>query len=122
MIPEDARELARWKLPKNAGLHFAMLTGDINPIHWVGPYARMAGFKGVILHGFATLARAIESMNAGLWGGDVTRLSSIEVRFVRPVNLPGEYGVYVNDAGSIWVGKSAGQEACLVGDYTTREG
>lgn len=121
-IPEDARELARWKLPKNAGLQFALLTGDFNPIHWIGPYAKMAGFRGVILHGFGTLARTIESMNKELFAGDVNTLSTIEARFVRPVNMPGEYGVYINDSGTIWVGKSAGQDACLIGEYTTREG
>lgn len=121
-IPDNAREIARWKLPKNAGLHFAILTGDFNPIHWVGPYAKMSGFRGVILHGFGTLARTIESMNKELWAGDVRRLSTIEARFVRPVNLPGDYGVYVDDAGAIWVGKAAGQDACLIGDYTAREG
>ena len=54
-VPGDARELSFWNLSASAGLEFAKLTGDFNPIHWVPAYARASGFRNVILHGFATM-------------------------------------------------------------------
>ena len=36
-VPADAHEIAFSALPENAGLDFAKLTGDFNPIHWVPP-------------------------------------------------------------------------------------
>ena len=34
-VPVDAEELARWRLGPDAGLDFAKLTGDFNPVHWI---------------------------------------------------------------------------------------
>ena len=75
-VPVDARELAFFKLGPNAGLDFAKLTGDFNPVHWVPRWANAFGFRNVILHGFGTLARAIEALNRGLFAGDVPRCGS----------------------------------------------
>ena len=72
-VPVDAREIAFFKLGPKAGLDFAKLTGDFNPVHWVPRWARAFGFRNVILHGFGTMARAIEALNRGLFAGDVTR-------------------------------------------------
>ena len=120
-IPRGARELDSWRLGANAGLDFALLTGDFNPIHWIAPYARMAGFKNTILHGFATMARAVETMNRQLLSGDPTRLETLDVRFVRPVVLPGRVGVFVDDEGGVYVGKAPCAPACLTGTYTLRK-
>jgi len=119
-VPLDAREVARWKLKPTAGRDFAILTGDINPVHWIGPYARMAGFKACILHGYSTLARAIESMNKNLWSGDISRLQTIDVRFTKPLVLPAEVGVYVTSDGNLTVGGAPGGAAFLTGEFTTR--
>ena len=73
-VPVDAREIAFFKLGPNAGLDFAKLTGDFNPVHWVPRWAKAFGFRNVILHGFGTMARAIEALNRGLFAGDVTAL------------------------------------------------
>ena len=93
-VPVDAREIAFWRLSAHAGLDFAKLTGDFNPIHWVPPAAHAAGFRNVILHGFATLARAIEGMNRTLFAGDTNKLATIDVRFTRPLVLPARVGLY----------------------------
>lgn len=119
-VPEGARELARWELPRTAGRDFAILTGDFNPIHWITPYARMSGFKRVILHGFATMARAIEGLNGALFDGDPTRLAVFDCRFTKPLLLPGEVGLYVDDEGGVWVGDAAGAPAYLTGTYETK--
>ena len=118
-IPEDAREIAFWNIPVSAGLDFAKLTGDFNPIHWIAPAARAAGFKNVILHGFATLARAIEGMNRALFAGDPSRLATIDVRFTRPLVLPAKVGLYVR-GDEVYVGSAKGGPANLVGTFTTR--
>ena len=116
IVPEGAKELARWDLDRWAGLDFAKLTGDVNPIHWVGPYARMAGFKGVILHGFSTFARAFEGLRR-----EVGPISKLEVRFTRPVPLPSQPGLFIDDRGGVFVGERPGEPACMTGDYTERD-
>jgi acyl dehydratase len=118
-VPVDARELAYFKLGPNAGLDFAKLTGDFNPVHWVPRWARAFGFRNVILHGFGTLARAIEALNRGLLAGDVTALSEIDVRFTRPLVLPARVGVYVS-GDKVWVGDAPGGPAYLEGTFKLR--
>ena len=98
---------------------FAQLSGDFNPVHWVRPVARMSGFRSTILHGYATLARCIETMNRGLFSGRPGRLAAIEVRFVRPLVLPARPGVFVDDAGGVFVGSAPGGPAFLTGTFMT---
>ena len=121
-IPREAREIDRWRLSATSGLDFAILTGDFNPIHWIPPYARLAGFSSTILHGFATMARAVESLDRQLWSGDPTRLRALDVRFVRPVVLPGRVGVFVDGVvdgeGELYVGRAPCAPACLTGRFT----
>lgn len=118
-VPGDAREIGWWRLGPDAGLTFACLTGDFNPVHWVVPYAKASGFRSTILHGFATLARSIEAMNRVLWAGDTRRLATIDVRFTRPLRLPARVGCYVR-GDQIFVGDGPGAPAYLTGSFTTR--
>jgi hypothetical protein len=118
-VPADAREIAFMRLSRDAGLDFAKLTGDFNPIHWIRPYARASGFRSTILHGFATLARAIEALNRARFAGDPSRLWLVDARFTRPLVLPARAGVYVDDAGGIWVGDAPAGGAYLEGHYET---
>jgi len=115
-VPADAHEIGFSKIPANAGLDFAKLTGDFNPIHWIAPYARAAGFRACILHGFSTLARAVESLNRARLAGDPARLSVIDAKFVRPLVLPARVGVYVK-GNEIWVGDAAGGGSYLAGHF-----
>lgn len=118
-VPADAREIAFWRLAPDAGLDFAKLTGDFNPIHWLAPYARAAGLRGTILHGFATFARAIESLQRGaLAGGRVRRA---EARFVRPLPLPSRVGLYLAGPGAFQVGDAPGGGVYLDGTFSTSE-
>lgn len=118
-VPVDAREIAFWRIRDDAGLEFAKLTGDFNPIHWVPPYARAMGFRNVILHGFGTMARAIEGLNRSQFAGDVRRLRVFDCKFTRPLVLPARVGLYVDDAHNVWVGDAPGGPAYLVGSYET---
>jgi acyl dehydratase len=119
-VPETAREIARLRLGPRAGLDFAKLTGDFNPIHWIPAAARAQGFRGPILHGFGTLARAYEAVGRGVCAGDVGRIASFDVRFTRPLVLPAVVGVYVDGAGGVFVGDAPGGPAYLTGSYTLR--
>jgi hypothetical protein len=123
-VPADDREIARWKLGRNAGLEFAVLTGDFNPVHWIPPYARMFGFKSTILHGFATMARAVESVNRVRFAGDIDRIAVIDVQFRSPLVLPASPGVYLGEEDDgrlrLTVGNGPGGPAFLTGHLTLR--
>jgi hypothetical protein len=120
-VPEGAREIAHWKLPVTAGLEFAILTGDFNPVHWVRPYARALGFRDRILHGFSTMARTIEALNGALFHGRSGALASIDVRFTKPLVLPADVRVFVKDHHA-YVGESVGSASYLEASFAPREG
>ncbi|MBI4511743.1 MAG: hypothetical protein HY698_19070 [Deltaproteobacteria bacterium] len=119
-VPHDVRELAYWKIPANAGWEFAKLTGDFNPVHWVPPYARALGFRHCILHGFSTMARAVEGLNRNLRSGATQWLDFIDVKFSKPLILPARVGLYVKD-NRIFVGDAPGGGACLEGTFAARQ-
>lgn len=116
-VPADARELAYWRIGPDAGLAFAMLTGDFNPVHWIKPYARAFGFRSTILHGFATMARTMEGLNRSLFAGSTTRLASIDVKFTRPLVLPASVGLYLTADDRVFVGDAPGGPAYLTGSF-----
>jgi acyl dehydratase len=115
-VPEDARELAVWRLPADAGLTYGFLTGDLNPLHWSPPYARAAGFRSAILHGFSTMARAMEGIVRNMYAGAVDRLGGVEVRFTRPLVLPARVGLYVH-GHDLFVGDAPAGPAYLAGKF-----
>jgi hypothetical protein len=119
IVPADATVLGRVSLPARAGLDFALLTGDFNPIHWISPYAKMAGFKNTILHGFASMAMCWEAIVAQRCGGDPTRLKSMDVRFVRPQLLPQEVALCIGEDGTVGLGVGPGGRATMLGTYET---
>jgi len=119
-VPDDAHELMRQKLPRNAGLSFAKLTGDFNPIHWIGPYAKASGFRDVILHGFATQARAVEGLVRQRLGGDPSALRVIDVKFTRPLVLPHDVGLY-QQGDRIFMGDAPGGPAYMTGTFETEK-
>jgi hypothetical protein len=120
-VPASALELERWNLSDNAGLEFALLTGDFNPIHWLPLYARAAGFPNVILHGFGTMARAVEGLVRARLGGDGSKLAGIDVRFTKPLALPAGVGLYALQE-RIFVGDAPGAPAYLVGSFFQKDG
>ncbi len=116
-VAAGARELAYLRVAADAGLDFAKLTGDFNPIHWIPAYARAAGFKACVLHGFGELALATSALVRGLLSGDARRLRAVEARFTRPFVLPGKLGIYVTDAGELFAGDAPGGAAYLAGRF-----
>ncbi|MCU0665015.1 MAG: hypothetical protein MUC50_22170 [Myxococcota bacterium] len=118
-VPFDAREIDRFRLRADVGVDYGLVTGDVNPIHWLSLYARLSGFKRPILHGFSALARTVESLNRALWSGDVSLLKSIDIRFVRPLVLPADLGVYIDGQGAVFMGEAPGTTAYLAGSYSS---
>lgn len=75
-------KVAQWSAAKNDGLNFALLTGDFNPIHTSSLFARLSGFRGCVLQGFAQLALTMEELAARFVIGE------LDVRFTKPMVLP----------------------------------
>ena len=50
-VPAGAECVAEHTLFGDSGRHYACLSGDFNPIHWISPAAKAAGFRSCILHG-----------------------------------------------------------------------
>lgn len=122
-VPVDAEELARWKLADNAGLAFAMLTGDFNPVHWIPAYARAFGFRNTILHGFASMAKAWEGLVRSRYGGSATAIRSFDVQFTKPLVLPAKLGLYRQalaeaDQDRVWLAAAPGASPYLAGTVT----
>jgi acyl dehydratase len=118
-IPYDAHELARWSLGRDAGLAFAVLTGDFNPIHWLTRAGVAAGFGGPILHGFAMLARAYEGVVRARFAGDASRIRAVDARFTRPLRLPADVGLYAR-GDDVWIGDASGTAPYLTMTVETR--
>lgn len=125
-IPASAREVARFRLGTSAGLDFAKLTGDFNPIHWIPGAARASGFRNVILHGFGTMSRAWEGVVRNVYAGDPSRITEWDCRFTRPLVLPAKVGLYLEDSPGqepggqqhrVYVGDAVGGPAYLVGGF-----
>jgi len=116
-IPADAQEIAFSRLGPKAGLDFAKLTGDFNPVHWIRPYARAFGFRSTILHGFGTMARAWEGLARGHLSGATQSIRELDVKFTRPLVLPAKVGVYLAGEDRIFIGDAPGSRPYLEGIY-----
>ncbi|MCA9564773.1 MAG: hypothetical protein KC561_14855 [Myxococcales bacterium] len=114
-VPHDAKEVQFWRIGANAGLDFAKLTGDFNPIHWVPAYAKASGFRNTILHGFSTLARAWEGLNQGLFAGSPL-VRTFDAKFTRPLVLPAKVGLYVK-GNEVYVGDAPGGPAYMIATF-----
>jgi acyl dehydratase len=117
-VPSGAREIASVRLRGDDGLSFAKLTGDFNPVHWVRPYAKVSGFRNVILHGFATFARSCEALNRGLFGGDVRKLTLLDAKFTRPLVLPHAVGFFIQ-SDELFVGDAVLGPAYMTSRFKT---
>lgn len=119
-VPADARPIGQHQLAGTHGWRYALVSGDPNPIHWLGPYAKMAGFGRVILHGFCTAAIAAEAVIDTRHAGDVGRLRGLSARFTSPLKLPATVTVYEGegqDERPLYVGTAPGGPAFLVGAH-----
>ncbi|WHP06293.1 MULTISPECIES: MaoC/PaaZ C-terminal domain-containing protein [Acinetobacter] len=107
------QSLGEWSTTSDDGFKFALLTGDFNPIHWVGFLAKLSSFGQKVLHGFGVFARSFEFLPEPI--------EQIDVRFLKPVKLPSQANkvelAIEHDQKFIRVVGSAGQ-ICLMGHYS----
>lgn len=59
------RPAGQWQTPKGAGLRFARLTGDYNPLHWWNAAARRSGFARAFHHPQLVLGQCLARLPAG---------------------------------------------------------
>lgn len=93
-VPEPS---AFWKLPEDTGRRYAAVSGDVNPIHLHKLSAKPLGFRRAIAHGMYTKARCVAALASRLPAGCV-----VDVRFGRPVFLPGTVGFSASATASGW--------------------
>lgn len=90
---EAPRATMEWRLTPRTADAYARVSGDVNPIHLNGLAAKAFGFRGRIVHGMYTAARALASAqvreDAFTW----------DVEFATPVVLPGTVAVRVLEDG-----------------------
>lgn len=80
----DAKASAKWRLPGDLGRRYAGVSGDRNPIHMHSLTAKPLGFGAAIAHGMWTKARCLAALESRL-----PAALEVEVRFRRPILLPG---------------------------------
>lgn len=116
VVSSRAQRIDTWHLSRGNGLDFALLTGDFNPVHWIPLYARGMGFKSNILHGFSTMARAIESLRRHVLRAQPLRV--FDCHFTRPLVLPATVHVFI-EGQTLFVGDAPGERAYLIASYAT---
>ncbi|WP_343580122.1 MaoC/PaaZ C-terminal domain-containing protein [Acinetobacter sp.] len=107
------QSVGEWSATADDGFKFALLTGDFNPIHWVGPLAKMSSFGQKVLHGFGMFARSFELLPEPI--------QQIDVRFLKSVKLPSKHNqVEISTEqgqNHVRLVNAAGQ-ICLTGQYS----
>lgn len=116
-VPADARALDTYRFHAGDGRAYAMLTGDVNPIHVLPAAGRAVGLRGCIQHGYGTMARALESLLRTELHGDLDALTRFEVRWAKPVALPSDSKLFVGEPGTFFVGESVDAPAQMVGRW-----
>lgn len=101
---------------------YALLSGDLNPIHLDQDEAIRSGFKAPIAHGMLTMGLALEVVSSFTQEG--MRVSEYEMQFIKPVFQNDTIHIVLEkvkqDSGSIFlkiVGKN-GDEVVVKGEVT----
>jgi acyl dehydratase len=99
-LPEpDWRELTGWSLGGSHGRRYALVSGDVNPIHLSRLGARLFGFERPILQGFCTEAMIAHALIEHLLGGEPRALRKLAIRFAAPLALPASTLLQVTATG-----------------------
>jgi acyl dehydratase len=94
--PPAEAPLAQWPLPADLGRRYAWLSGDFNPIHLGGLGAKLFGLKAPLIHGMHTAARCEAELAP-------QGAQQLEIRFLRPLTLPGEARLHAEHEGhAVW--------------------
>lgn len=93
----DAAPTAVWEVPADTGRRYAAVSGDLNPIHLSAVSARLFGFPRAIAHGMWTKARVLADLE-----GRLPAALHVDVRFKRPLLLPGTVVSVIEGGGDTW--------------------
>lgn len=93
-LPAGAPASAEWRLDGGLGRRYAAVSGDRNPIHMHPLTAKPLGFPGAIAHGMWTKARCLAALESRL-----PDAFEVEVRFRRPILLPGRVAFAAEQRG-----------------------
>ncbi len=124
IVPIDTSLVTAIRLPPNEGWRYARLSGDFNPVHWMGPFAKLVGFPRPVAHGFDLMARTCHAAVSHLADGDARKLKMMDVAFRKPVVLPAEVHLYAaapekmtsgNDRVRLWVAPEQEASAQIMG-------
>jgi acyl dehydratase len=85
---------AEWRLGGDLGRRYAAVSGDRNPIHMHALTAKPLGFPSAIAHGMWTKARCLAALE-----GRLPDAFACEVRFRKPIRLPGKVEFLSNAGG-----------------------
>ncbi len=85
---------AQWRLPGDLGRRYGAVSGDRNPIHMHALTAKPLGFPRAIAHGMWTKARCLAALQSRL-----PDAFAVEVRFRKPILLPGAVAFSSSDDG-----------------------
>jgi acyl dehydratase len=85
---------AQWRLPDDLGRRYGAVSGDRNPIHMHSLTAKPLGFPRAIAHGMWTKARCLAALQSRL-----PDAFAVEVRFRKPILLPGTVAFSSSDDG-----------------------
>ncbi|MDT4868169.1 MaoC like domain protein [compost metagenome] len=88
--------LSQWSAPADIGRRYARVSGDYNPIHLSAPSAKLFGFPRAIAHGLWNKARCLAALESRLPAAGY----EVEVRFQKPVLLPGEVELLASAAAA----------------------
>lgn len=115
LLPEP---VDAWSVPADTGRRYARVSGDWNPIHLAAILARPFGFPSAIAHGMWTVARCLASLADGPAGPG----ARLDVRFLKPLLLPGEVRLHAeppDDSGdrAFWLVSSADDMPNLKGRW-----
>jgi len=86
-VPADTPAVTEWSLGADLGRRYAGVSGDRNPIHMHSLSAKAFGFPRAIAHGMWSKARCLAQLE-----GRIPDAFSVEVRFQKPLLLPGRVG------------------------------
>lgn len=97
--PEPVPATAYVVVPNGIGRRYGAVSGDRNPIHLSAATARPFGYRTAIAHGMWSAARCLAAL-----GGRLPDAYTVEVRFVRPVRVPGRagFGARFHDTGGVF--------------------
>ncbi|MBB3037704.1 (3R)-hydroxyacyl-ACP dehydratase subunit HadB [Hoyosella altamirensis] len=77
---------AEYTLTRSDLVHYAGVSGDLNPIHWSDAIVRAVGLKDVVAHGMLSMGLGATYVTS--WLGDPSSVLEYSVRFTSPVYVP----------------------------------